>query len=380
MKYGEKFNLYDIEEDGLLVFSRISGRLYGFDNFASSAFSFLKEKLGTKEDLLQAVEGNSNAQNVICTIDNLLNGQEEPEPDNSSENDLVFEYPLFTLPKEYKNPFYYKLDTFIFVIDTENKLIIEKILPSLEHMQCEKCEDKEISLDIKLIEKDNKWSVCLNGKVIQSGLESTQVLPRLQDYIRISYYRSTDYLISLHSGALYFKKTALIMPASPGSGKSTLSTYLMHQKGFEFLTDEVVMIDRNSHIWPIPLAITIKEGSWKVLESYGISLNHLAVHKRFDGQSLHFLPPVQIATESLALNGAYLIFPKYSEGSTTELKSLTTLEALNIITTSGYEVFDSYDEATIELWVNTLKNLNKYTITYSNLEDAREQIERVMQG
>ena len=367
----ENYIYYYLEEDNLLVFSKTSGRLYGFDNFASSAFSFLKEGLGTKDELLQAVEGNSDAQDVICTISNLLNGQEEPEVNESSEDDLVLEYPLATLPKNYKNPFYYKLDTFIFVIDTENELIIEKILPAIAHMKCEKCADEKVSVDINLIEKNSKWSVLLNGTVIQENLEPTQVLPRIQDYIRISYYRSTDYLISLHSGALYFNKIPLIMPASSGSGKSTLSTYLMHQKGFEFLTDEVVMIDKRSHIWPIPLAITIKEGSWKVLESYGISLDHLSVHERFDGQSLRFLPPVQIATESLALNGGYLIFPKYSEGATTELKPLNTLEALNIITTSGYEVFDSYDEATIELWVKTLENLNKYTITYSNLKDAR---------
>jgi len=360
--------------------SKTSGHLYGFDNFASSAFFFLKNKLGTKDELLQAVVGNSDAQKVIYTIDNLLNGKEEAELKENSENDLDLKYPLSTLPKKYKNPFYYKLDTFVFVIDTQEQFIIEKILPALEHMQCKECEAEKVTLNIDIKEQNSRWSVSLNGKVIRDELEATQVLPRVQDYIRISYYRSTDYLISLHSGALYFNKIPLIMPASSGSGKSTLSTYLMHQKGFEFLTDEVVMIDKSSHIWPIPLAITIKEGSWSVLESYGISLKDLPVHKRFDGQSLHFLPPVNIATQSRSLKEGYLIFPKYSEGADTELKPLTTLEALNIITTSGYEVFDSYDEKTIELWVKTLENLHKYTITYSSLEDAKEHIERVMQS
>jgi len=373
----ENYIYYYLEEGDLLIFSKISGRLYGFDNFASSAFFFLKNGLGKKDELLQAVEGNSDAQKVICTIDNLLNGKEEPESNENSENELVLEYPPET-PKEYKNPFYYKLDTFVFVIDTQEPLIIEKILPALAHMQCTECEKEKVTVNIGFRQKDGKWSVSLNGKVIRNELEPTQVLPRVQDYIRISYYRSTDYLISLHSGALYFNKIPLIMPASSGSGKSTLSTYLMHQKGFEFLTDEVVMIDKDSHIWPIPLAITIKEGSWKVLESYDISLKHLPIHKRFDGQSLNFLPPVNIATQSLSLKDGYLIFPKYSKGAATELKPLSTLEALNIITTSGYEVFDSYDEKTIELWVKTLENLNKYSITYSNLKDAKEHIERVM--
>lgn len=367
---------YRTKEDDLLIFSKISGRLYGFDQFGTSLFSFLEERKGSKEELLQHAGDNKDVHSLIHTISNLLNGQEEPE--QPIEDFLVLEYPPISVHTDYKNPFYYKLDTFIFVIDTENKFIIEKILPALSHMQCEEYASNKISIHISFMHKEDKWSICLNEAVVHRELELIELLPRLLDCIRIAYYRSTDYLISLHSGALYFNKIPLILPAASGSGKSTLSTYLMYQKNFEFLTDEVVMIDKHSCIYPIPMAITIKEGSWKALESYGIPLNNLSIHKRFDGQLLRFLPPHQIATEHLKVNGAYLVFPQYAAEAVTKIKPLSTLEALSIITTSGYEVFDSYDEATVKQWIDILENLKKYTITYSNMEDARQHIERLM--
>ncbi len=370
----EKYSYYNVKDD-LFVFSKASGRLYGFDKLGASIFSFLKEKIGSKEDLLQSVGDNNEVHSLIHIIGNLLEGQEEPEPETVKA--FAYEYPPIAYSK-YKNPFYYQLNDFIFLIDTESKLIIEKILPALAHLKCELCPQERISLNITFILEKNRWSICLNGKAVRKGLELAELLPRVQDCIRIAYYRSTDYLISLHSAALYFNKIPLILPAASGSGKSTLSTYLMYQKNFEFLTDEVVMIDKNSSIYPIPMAITIKEGSWKVLESFDITLNHLSVHKRFDGQCLRFLPPRQIATENLKIDGAYLIFPRYVADTSTKIESLSTLETLNMITESGYEVFDSFDQTTVEQWINIIERLKKYTITYSNMEEAQQHIERLM--
>ena len=371
----KKYVKYNTRENDLLVFSKESGQLYGFDQAGTLIFSFLEEKKGSTEELLQMVGESKTVRSTIHTISNILEGKEEPE---LSIDDLAYIYPEITSLTQYKNPFYYQFNTFIFVIDIQSELILEKILSALDHLRCDQEVREKISMEISFIADKNCWSICVNDTVLQSGLELVELLPRIQDIIRISYYRSTDYLISLHAGALYFNKVPLIMPAASGFGKSTLSTYLMYQKDFEFLTDEVAIIDKYSRICPVPMSITIKEGSWKTLESYDINLDNLPIHRRFDGQRLRFLPPGQVATESLKLDHAYLIFPHYVADASTEVTPLSTLESLDIITTSGYEVFNSYDEATIEQWIRVLERLKKYTITYSNLEEAQEHIERLM--
>ena len=114
------------------------------------------------------------------------------------------------------------------------------------------------------------------------------------------------------------------------------------------------------------------------MENNGIFLADLPIHKRFDGQNLHFLPPKNIATDMLSVEGAYLVFPRYVAGEPTEIKPITTLEALDSIMNSRYGVKDSYDEATISQWIGLVESFKKYTITYSDMEDARQHLEKLI--
>jgi len=371
----QRYIKYTTAEEDLLVFSKTSGRLYGFDQHGASLFAFLEEDTASKEELLQHIGNDENIKSVINTISDLLNGQEAPEEETIDPFDVI--YPPKLHYTHYKNPFYYQLDTFIFVIDTDNKFIIEKILPALSHLERDAAKPEEISVNINLEKEKEKWYIHFNGEKVYRGLEFDEILPRLMDNIRIAYYHSTDYLVSLHAGALYFKNTPLILPAVSGSGKSTLSTYLMEQD-FDFLTDEVAVIDKKGYMRPIPMAITLKEGSWKALEEHGISLSNLSIHRRFDGQNIRFLSPKNIATENLDVAGAYLIFPRYEAGETTQIKKISTLETLSHITASGYEVMDSFDKTTIAQWIKIVEGFKKFTLIYSDMEDARQEIEKLM--
>ena len=367
---------YTTKEGDLLVFSQSSGRLYGFDQFGSSLFSFLESDRNAEKELLQCAKDNDNLKSIVKSIIKILDDNEEK--DESSFDVYKVEYPLELDSIESKNPFYYQLDDFVFVIDTDDMLIIKTVLPTLAHLRCEDSPQNQPSLNINLKKvENNKWFIYFNGKVVYKDLELEALLPRLLDYIRIAYYHTTDYIISLHSAALYVDEIPLILPAVSGSGKSTLSAYMM-EKGCSFLTDEVVLIDKDECIKPIPMSITLKEGSWKVLEDVGISFDNLLVHKRFDGQKLHFLPPKNISEKSLKVTNAFLIFPKYQEGVQTEIKELSTLEVLAYITSSGYEVMDSYNWSNIHRWIKLLEGFQKFAITYSSLEDAYLNIKRLI--
>ena len=54
------------------------------------------------------------------------------------------------------------------------------------------------------------------------------------------------------------------MPADSGSGKSTLTAALVHA-GLRYFSDDVVPLDHGLRIRPMPLGISLKEGSWPVL-------------------------------------------------------------------------------------------------------------------
>jgi len=367
-------HLYKSGKDDLLVFSETSGRLYGFDKVGASIFFFLESEKASKEELLHAVGNNETARSIIYTIDNLLKGREEPE---SVQTDLQYRFPLTPSKITHSSPLYYQLDNFTFVIDTDEELIRERIIPAFSHLRHKQSLPVTFDVHIEFVQEGKRWSICFNGKALKQGLVIDELLPMLVNFVRVAYYRSFDYLISLHAAALYYNKIPLILPAASGSGKSTLSTYLM-EKSFEFLSDDAIAIDKNARLRPIPLSIAIKEGSWSVLEKNGVFMTELPVHKRFDGQNVRFLIPNNIATEVLSVENAYLVFPRYVAGASTIIKSISTLEALSIIIHSRYEVQDSYDETIIRQWIGLVEKMNKYSITYSDMEDARNHLEKLM--
>jgi hypothetical protein len=372
---GKHLKKYETSESDLLVFSQKSGRLYGFDSFGTSLFSLMEKEIDVTDMLLEDFKENKEVRSLIYSIYNLLEDKELTEAD--THEPFSINYPSLKNLEHCKNPFYYQLNEFNFVIDTEELWIIEKVLPSLAHLASKITETRSFSLVITFAEDNAGWHILFNGKKVSDSVEAQALLPVLMDYIRIGYYHSTDYLISLHAGALYYQDKPLILPAVSGSGKSTLSTYLM-EHGFSFLTDEVALIDATERMRPIPMAITLKEGSWKVLENYGISFDGLSVHKRFDGQKVSFLPPKNIPSVNLSVKGAVLIFPQYQKDARTKLTALSTLETLARITSSGYEVRDSYDWETIQTWIQLIESFQKYTIIYSDMDDARKEIERLM--
>ncbi len=73
-----------------------------------------------------------------------------------------------------------------------------------------------------------------------------------------------------------------------------------------------------------------------------------------------------------------MIFPQYMAEAETEINALTTLETLARITASGYEVRDSYDWQRVKRWIELIESFKKFTITYSDMEDALDQIKRLM--
>jgi hypothetical protein len=372
---GKHLKKYETSGSDLLVFSQKTGRLYGFDQFGASLFSLMEKDRSVAETLLDDFKENEAVKSLITSIADLLSGKELPETEKSEA--FQIDYPQNTDRVPSKNLFYYRLNQFDFMIDTEEPWIIEKVLPALAHLQSRKDYSPLSKLLITFEKSEKGWHILFNGKIMSEGVRIDELLPRLMDYIRIGYYHSIDYLISLHAGALYYGKRPLILPAVSGSGKSTLSTYLM-EEGFTFLTDEVALIDAEGKMQPIPMAITLKEGSWEVLEKYGISFEGLSVHRRFDKQKVSFLPPKNLSEQNLSVEGAFLVFPQYQAGVRTEMKTLSTLETLARITASGYEVRDSYDWHTVRHWIQLIEGFQKYTLTYSDMEDARRNIERLM--
>jgi len=117
----------------------------------------------------------------------------------------------------------------------------------------------------------------------------------------------------IHAAALERAGRAVILPAPPGSGKSTLCAALVN-RGWRLLTDELTLIDPESHaIIPIARPISLKNESIEVIRHFApqtvfgpLSPNTIK------GTIAHVRPPAEsVAQARESCTPTWCVFPRF---------------------------------------------------------------------
>jgi HprK-related kinase A len=135
--------------------------------------------------------------------------------------------------------------------------------------------------------------------------------------------RAHQYLM-LHAGVVERDGHALILPAVPGSGKSTLTAALA-LRGWRLLSDEFGLLDwRTGLLVPLPRAIPLKNRSIPVIRAFAPDAALGPVFpKTRKGDVAHLRPPADSRRRQLEpARPAWIVFPRYAAGSPLRIASL----------------------------------------------------------
>lgn len=135
--------------------------------------------------------------------------------------------------------------------------------------------------------------------------------------------------LMLHAAVIARDGRAVILPAPPGSGKSTLCAGLVN-RGWRLLSDELTLIDRGTgRITPLPRPVSLKNQSIEVIRAFAPEavLGPVA-RDTAKGTVAHMQPPAASvrAADELA-RPAWIIMPRYQAGAPAELTALPKGEA-----------------------------------------------------
>lgn len=128
------------------------------------------------------------------------------------------------------------------------------------------------------------------------------------------------YLI-VHAAVIEKAGRAIVMPAPPGSGKSTLCASLI-QEGWRLLSDELALIDLESlEVVPMPRPVGLKNDSINIIKRrYPDIVLGVVSSDTLKGSVCHFKPPKNsIEMQHVACPIGWIVFPKYEAGSNTRL-------------------------------------------------------------
>ena len=123
-----------------------------------------------------------------------------------------------------------------------------------------------------------------------------------------------NYYLCIHAAVLEKNNKAFILPAPPGSGKSTLCALLM-LSGWRLLSDEHCLIDlQNGMIVPAVRPVAIKNRSFAVIKQWFNQASLQCIQTNTHKGTVGYLPASDISWQQHEKNcqPAFVILPTYS--------------------------------------------------------------------
>jgi HprK-related kinase A len=175
----------------------------------------------------------------------------------------------------------------------------------------------------------------------------------------------------VHSAVLARDDRAVLMPAPPGSGKSTLCAALMNH-GWRLLSDEMALIDPNSGLLtPSPRAISLKNQSIALIaERFPDAVMGPVAHDTQKGNVAHLRPSadsVAMATHPARVD--WIVFPQYEAGARLSVQAHPKGDALIALASNSFNQH-VHGRQGFHAMADMVQSCGVFDLHYSQLDDA----------
>ena len=191
--------------------------------------------------------------------------------------------------------------------------------------------------------------------------------------------RLNAYLL-LHAGVVARGDKALILPAAPGSGKSTL-TCALHLAGWRFLSDEFGVIDMEQDVLlPLTKPAALKNQSIDVIRALpGATLGPIFPKTR-KGDVAHFVPlRNSVISRHRPARPRLVVFPQYRAGASLRCTPLSVADTAMRLGLNSFN-YRSLGPVGFHSVIRLAQATKAYALEYGDLNHAIEQIEGLFEA
>lgn len=182
----------------------------------------------------------------------------------------------------------------------------------------------------------------------------------------------------IHSAVMESGGRAMIVPAPPGSGKSTLCAGLAF-RGWRLLSDELTVFEPDTQaIVPVPRPISLKNRSVDVIRGFAPqAVFSPAVPDTVKGTVAHVRPPADAVQQASArAQPRWIVRPRYSAGAPATLTRAPRSRMLMALVENTFN-YSIHGQRAFELLADVTERCDCYDFTYGDLGEAVALFDRL---
>jgi HprK-related kinase A len=183
----------------------------------------------------------------------------------------------------------------------------------------------------------------------------------------------------LHAGVVERDGIAILMPAMPGSGKSTL-TAALSLSGFRLLSDEFGVVRlTDAALLPMLRPVALKNDSIDVItEAFPEAVIGPRFPKTHKGTVAHLAPlHAHVEARHVAASPGLVIFPRYEAGTGIELEPVSKARAFARLAVNSFN-YDALGPDGFEALGTTVQRCSCWTLHYGDLQRAIAAISQLV--
>jgi len=217
-----------------------------------------------------------------------------------------------------------------------------------------------------------------DGALPFAALPRDQAFPMFEWGLNWCVSSNAHYYLMIHAAVIERNGHAAILPAPPGSGKSTLCAALIHN-GWRLLSDELTLIRRSdSRLVPLPRPVSLKNASIPLMKAYAPdAVFSPSVSDTVKGTVAHMRAPAQSVAraDETALPG-WIVFPRYEAGAPLTLTPVPRTRAFMRVADNAFNYAQLGAEGFNAL-SGVVMQSGCHDLHYSRLDDAVAAFDRL---
>ncbi len=210
-----------------------------------------------------------------------------------------------------------------------------------------------------------------DGHRVFEPLPAAHAYPLLEWAMNWSISSHAHQYLVIHAAAVERNGQALILPAPPGSGKSTLCAALV-QSGWRLLSDELALVDLDDgSIWPLCRPVSLKNRSVEVIQAFApAAVFNRVTHDTMKGSVTHMLVPTdQLALMHRPARPCWIVYPRYQAGQPTQLQPRARAGAVVDLARQSFN-FSLLGDRGFDALTRLVRGCSCHDFTYSQLAEA----------